>query len=659
VEASPRGPGGEGVRPALRRALPLFLLAALVPACGREAGSPPGPPSWDALFAPGGGRFLHVSSYDTTGGNRDRFEIASGDSAVLLDLEGPGVIRRIWITVASDDPHYLRRIALRMYWDGETEPSVAVPLGDFFGNGFEKTPYAALPMGVTSGGFYTYLPMPFRSRARIVAANGTGRVVDAFYFNASVELGAELPRPLATFHAWWNRDPRTTSPAPHRILGARGSGRLVGVSLNAESYSGSLWFLEGDEIFTVDGEFRGQGTGTEDYFNAGWYFEAGPFAAPYHGLVLKDEERGRIAAYRWHIPDPVPFRDSIRVELEHGHGNEVVADYATVAYWYQTEPHAPLPPLPPPDDRRVLDVKIPPGAVLADSLEVLEREGDRWRVRLPVPRPDRYELLVYPRIHEGADAGRPAPARVWDTVAVRGDSLTVLLTGEAADPAALFPRPLRVWAREWLVVGPFPNPQRVGTEYSPALDSVYGPEEDPDPVRTYLLADGRRAAWRPARAGPSGYVRLNPLFEPSDRVAAYAQTELCAPTSRQATLLLGADDAHVLWVNGERVSERQGRHIARADEIAVSVALRAGCNRILLKVADLDGGWGFLLRAADPAGVLRWRRPGVEAGRSGGSGRARYMQFASRAMAMSTSEPTMRVRVHDPASTPKSRRSGR
>ena len=138
-------------------------------------------------MAPGEGRFLHVSSFDTTGGNRDRYEVPPGDSVVLLDVEGPGVIRRLWITVASDDPHYLRRIALKMYWDGETEPSVAVPLGDFFGNGFEKVHYLAAPMGVSSGGFYSYLPMPFSSRARIVAENGTGRVVDAFYFNADVE----------------------------------------------------------------------------------------------------------------------------------------------------------------------------------------------------------------------------------------------------------------------------------------------------------------------------------------------------------------------------------------------------------------------------------------------------------------------------------------
>ncbi len=174
--------------------------------------------------------------------------------------------------MASSDPHYLRRVSLKMYWDGESEPSVAMPLGDFFGNGFDKTHYTAVPMGISSGGFYSYLPMPFRTRARLVAENGTGDVLDAFYFNASVERGVKLPEPLATFHAVWNRNARTGSRLPHPVL------------------------------------------------------------------------RARVAAYRWHLLDPVRFRDSVRVELEHGHANEVLADYATTAYWYQTEPHAPISP---------------------------------------------------------------------------------------------------------------------------------------------------------------------------------------------------------------------------------------------------------------------------------------------------------------------------
>ena len=598
------------MRPWSRELIGILLLLS---ACGGEGGSTYPGGAWDHLLTPGPGEFRQVSSFDTTGGNRDRFEIAPGDSAVLLAAEGAGVIRRLWITVASSDPHYLRRIALKMYWNGEESPSVAVPLGDFFGNGFEKVHYTALPMGVSSGGFYCYLPMPFSHGARIVAENGTGEVVDAFYFNSSVEREIDLARPVATFHAHWLRDPRTTRPEPHEVLKAHGAGHLVGVSLNAEGYDDSYWYLEGDEAFWIDGRFRGQGTGTEDYFNGGWYFQDGPFAAPYHGVPYMDPERGRVAAYRWHLLDPVRFQDSIRVELEHGHDNEVLVDLATVAYWYQTEPHWPFLPLPPPDHRRVLEVKVPEGAVFLDSLEILEGE-EGLRIRAPVPRPDLYDVWVYPR---GPDGRPPPPTLLQESVAVRGDSMVVEVkygpSGETAPPLALDLVPRPRWATEWLLVGPFPNPQTVGTEHSPALDSLYGPELDSDPERDYALPGGASATWRRVSGDPTGYVRLNPHFQPSDWVAAYAQSSLFSPSPREATLLLGADDAHQLWVNGDLVSMRQGRNISVADDLEVPVRLREGWNRVLLKVADLDGGWAFHLRAADPTGELRW-----EAGVPGG-----------------------------------------
>lgn len=588
-----------------------FLMLLVAAGCGggEEGETLPGP--WDHLLSPGEGRFLHVSSYDTAGGNRDRFEVLPGDSAVLLDLEGSGVIRQLWVTVASQDPHYLRRIALKMYWDGEEEPSVAVPLGDFFGNGFRKVHYTALPMGVSSGGFYAYLPLPFRTRARIVAENGTGAVVDALYFNANVELGADLPDPLATFHAGWHRDARTTSSKPHRVLLALGAGHLVGVSLNAEGYDNSYWFLEGDELFTVDGSFRGQGTGTEDYFNGGWYFQDGPFTAPYHGVVLMEPERGRVAAYRWHLPDPVRFTDSIRVELEHGHGNQAVADYATVAYWYQTEPHLPLTPLPPPDHRLPLDVKIPVGALFLDSLDVLVGVGEEGVLEGTLPREDLYDLWVYPR---GED-GRPDPPRFVERIsAERGQGgrtgFRLSLSLRNPLPLAVHPIPVREWATEWMVVGPFPNPHRVGTEYSPALDSVYGPEVNPDLSARYPVEDGSTLLWRSASGDGDGYVRLNSHFDPDDHVAAYAQSFLYSERAREVALLLGADDGHQLWVNGVEVSRRQGRNISIPDDLEIPVTLWAGWNRVLLKVADLDGGWAFHLRAADPRGELRWSSVG-------------------------------------------------
>jgi hypothetical protein len=577
------------------------------------------------LFSAPTGEFLQVSSYDTTGGNRDRLEIAPGASETLLDIAGPGVIQRIWITVSSGDPHYLRRIALEMYWDDEAEPSVSVPLGDFFGNGFDKRHYASLPMGVSSGGFYCYIPMPFARHARIVVVNGTGIEIDAFYYQIGLVQVDRMARNVPTFHSQWNRDKRTDTDEPHEVIAAHGRGRFIGLSLNAESYRDNLVFLEGDEVFYVDGEFRGQGTGTEDYFNGGWYFQDGEFAAPFHGVVVKDVELGRIAAYRWHMPDPIAFEDSIRIELEHGHDNVEVADYATVAYWYQTEPHEPFPPLSDPLDRRALGVKVAPDATPAEDLN-LSAAGDVRLLSATVPRPDRYQVMVYPlggpsygsagfgiegRLPVTVDLSAQDSNEVLRPVSLgltsAADSIAVMLrTPTAPLPAAVEARPVRDWAKQWNVVGPWPNPRNLGTELSAAVDSVYGPEQDPSLATSYSTPWASRVRWKRASASADGQVRLNPYFTPNEWVVAYAQAFLYSPVQQDATLLFGADDAHVLWVNGERVSERQGRHISRADELEVRVMLEAGWNRILLKVADLDGGWAFQMRVADPEGVFRW-----------------------------------------------------
>ena len=143
-------------------------------------------------------------------------------------------------------------------------------------------------------------------------------------------------------------------------------------------------------------------------------------------------------------------------------------------------------------------------------------------------------------------------------------------------------------------------------ENSAALDSVYGPERDPSLAASYSGPGGSRLRWKRAAATPDGQVRLKPLFAPNDWVAIYAVAFLYSPTARPATLLLGADDAHQLWVNGALVSKRQGRHVSQADDVAVLVQLRRGWNTVLLKDANLDGGWAFQIRAADPEGVLRW-----------------------------------------------------
>ena len=137
---------------------------------------------------------------------------------------------------------------------------------------------------------------------------------------------------------------------------AKGTGHYVGCNMNMQGRRPfSFWFLEGDEMIYVDDEQHPpaiHGTGTEDYFNAGWYFNKGTFSAPYHGLTIKDPIRSRISAYRFHIEDPIPFKKRIRVTIEHGGINDAPgSDYSSTAYWYQTEPHKPMGTFPPGDDR--------------------------------------------------------------------------------------------------------------------------------------------------------------------------------------------------------------------------------------------------------------------------------------------------------------------
>ena len=332
-----------------------------------------------APFVPGeipwyrNSKMIQVSSYDTTGGNNDRINIHPGQTAEILNVDGPGVITRIWITIDSRDPYFLRRILVRMYWDGEKNPSVEVPVGDLFGSGFGYNHYTARYTGMSSGGYYLYFPMPFREQARIEIVNETGQEIYAFYYQINYyRMEESLPSDTPYFHARWRRDIRTEGDSNFVALEAEGSGYYVGMNFNGQPYDGSLFYLEGDEMIYVDGEATPSihGTGFEDYFTSGWYFQNGKYDAPYHGLVSLDQETGRVTAYRHHIPDAIPFERSIRVTYEHGHGNEAVADFSVTSYWYQTEPHRNYEPILKSALRIPLRRPVPVGAVDAQRLEI-------------------------------------------------------------------------------------------------------------------------------------------------------------------------------------------------------------------------------------------------------------------------------------------------
>jgi len=319
-----------------------------------------------------------VSSADTTGANADFREIQPGSTFTLMDANGPGLLTHIWITVASNEGYHLKRLVLRIYWDNETAPSVEAPLGDFFGLGlgeYRKWESELLSVG-SDKALNSFFPMPFQKHARITVSNEGQQKVAAFYFNLDYRaLSQPLPPGTLYFHAqfrqgqpnrgWtsdWksNGDPQVDGKANldgkdnYVWLDATGRGHFVGVTMSVfQNQDG--WWGEGDDMFFVDGESRPaiNGTGSEDYFLGAWDFGGHPFSYRLYGAPVVGEERagGKSSVYRFHLDSPIPFTKSLLATIEHGHANHRSDNYYSVAYWYQTEPHAVFPTLPSVDQR--------------------------------------------------------------------------------------------------------------------------------------------------------------------------------------------------------------------------------------------------------------------------------------------------------------------
>ncbi|HWM66146.1 MAG TPA: glycoside hydrolase family 172 protein [Steroidobacteraceae bacterium] len=292
---------------------------------------------------------MHAGSWDRQHQNTDFRSLRPGEVLTIFQHQGAGTVRRFWVTIAPrTDVSILSQVILRMYWDDDKYPSVESPIGAFFGVGFgEQKDYISLPLSETSGGYNCYWPMPFHKSARWTLTNGSGKELQAFYYNIDYTSLKSVPANVRHFHAQFRRENPTTAGRNYTILDTTGSGHYVGTALFMAGRR--LGFLEGNEMVYVDGSTKPtiEGTGTEDYFSSGWYFDRGLYSAAYHGVVLKEEHPARISAYRWHIEDAIPFTQSIRFTIEHGAQNTQTADYSSVAYYYLAGP-SPAPfPLPP------------------------------------------------------------------------------------------------------------------------------------------------------------------------------------------------------------------------------------------------------------------------------------------------------------------------
>ena len=191
----------------MRTRLAAFTLILLGSAAATALAQGVASPMLELARLQTGAKSRRVSSYDTTGGNGDNLpNIAPGARRTLFDVKGAGIINHIWVTIAPPPPALSRHdVILRMYWDGETEPSVEAPIGDFFGQGWDESyPFAALPLaaGPREGrGMVSYFAMPFSNGARIEIENDSGRKIDAFYYYVDYTELAQLPADMGRFHA--------------------------------------------------------------------------------------------------------------------------------------------------------------------------------------------------------------------------------------------------------------------------------------------------------------------------------------------------------------------------------------------------------------------------------------------------------------------------
>lgn len=252
------------------------------------------------------------------------FRLPAGETRELLDLNGvSGVVRRFWVTIEDRTPSMLRGLRLDMYWDGAVTPAVSAPLGDFFGCGLGRLArlHAALFASPEGRSFTCYVPMPFRTGARIVVTNESGRDLPQFYFDVDCTLGDQHPAEVGYFHAHWRRENPTRLMRDYELLPrVTGRGRFLGVNVgviaNTRRYFRS-WWGEGEVKVYLDGDTDHAtlcGTGTEDYIGTGW--TQGQYSDLYQGCHIADHDNYQYCFYRLHVPDPIWFQSDIRATIQ-------------------------------------------------------------------------------------------------------------------------------------------------------------------------------------------------------------------------------------------------------------------------------------------------------------------------------------------------------
>ena len=347
-----------------------------------------------------------VSSWDTSGKNADCWSIPAGESRILADISGPGRLTHIWMT----QPKHYRHCLIRITWDNATQPSVLCPLGDFFGLGhglvasYQSLLFTAstrFPYQFEKGcALNSYVPMPFRERALVELVNESDE--DHWqYFYIDYETGETPPARAGFFHAefrranpflGWGPEIASNREGSHLaniankgqlawdnnyvILETEGRGHYIGCNLSVTNFRGD-WWGEGDDMIWIDGYKWPpdlHGTGSEDYLNQAWGMQDNAFlrngSSIFEGHTLESysitpwDTGGYQTSYVHHLENPVRFKESIKVTIEHGHGNHLANEMASTAYWYAEHPVVTA--IPPPVEERMPILRDEDGTWLTD-----------------------------------------------------------------------------------------------------------------------------------------------------------------------------------------------------------------------------------------------------------------------------------------------------
>jgi Protein of unknown function (DUF2961)/HEAT repeats len=416
----------------------LFIVLSLTLCVGSAALTAAQTKNDDFLDGLGLARLKDYSAARTSSGNRyvlsndDSKRIMPGETFVMADISGAGMITHIWLTIAENEFGWPRLLRFRVYYDGHKTPSVDAPLGDFFGvgHGAERDVNSMMIRDSSFGrARNSYWPMPFRTSCRITITNEGKRLLPMFYYHVDYRKYPSLPADLGYFHAYYRQERPARSGHDYAFLETKGRGHYVGTVMSVVLTQIS-WFGEGDDLFYIDGAKQPQiyGTGTEDYFNDAWDLrDAG---AIWTGTPIAEGELpgDRLSAYRWHVPDPIPFTKSIWAGIEHSgwtsnpdgsvrSGFEERPDYfSSVAFWYQDRVNEDLPE-PPfggarlpfgnatqiPVEDAVADVTAEHGSVSvlrdvdwAKDILLFKADGAGAKVSLPldIPEDGQYEIVA-------------------------------------------------------------------------------------------------------------------------------------------------------------------------------------------------------------------------------------------------------------------------